>query len=187
VICLEFAASLPVFEIVPNAAFGSLRGEPPGPSHSEAAEILGMSERSYRRLRGRYDGKGAAGLLDRRLGKVSPHRIAADKVARIVSLYPGRHASWTMKHSSSNRSSPPTTPRVWSDRRCSARRTARSARAGRRPRRLQACLVAGRERGHRLELARAARGDRPARSVLNPLHRPCQPPLLHAQSRRQGR
>jgi transposase len=67
-------------------------------SYSEAAEALGMSERSFRRLRGRYAAEGEAGLLDRRLGKVSPHRIAADEVERIVSLYRDRYAGWTVKH-----------------------------------------------------------------------------------------
>ena len=67
-------------------------------SASEAAEWLGISERSFRRLRGRYEADGPAGLLDRRLGKVSPHRIAADEVARIVALYGERYAGWTVKH-----------------------------------------------------------------------------------------
>src|SRR4249920_2718659 len=64
----------------------------------EAAETLGMSERHFRRLRGRFAADGAAGLLDRRLGKVSPHRIAADEVDRIVALYRDRYAGWTAKH-----------------------------------------------------------------------------------------
>jgi transposase len=67
-------------------------------SYSEAAETLGMSERSFRRLRGRYEAEGEAGLLDRRLGKVSPHRIAADELHRVVSLYRDRYAGWTVKH-----------------------------------------------------------------------------------------
>lgn len=67
-------------------------------SYAEAAETLGMSERSFRRLRGRYAAEGAAGLLDRRLGKVSPHRIAADEVDRIASLYRDRYAGWTVQH-----------------------------------------------------------------------------------------
>lgn len=67
-------------------------------SYSEAAETLGMSERSFRRLRGRYEAEGAVGLLDRRLGKVSPHRIGADEVSRIVSLYQDRYSGWTVKH-----------------------------------------------------------------------------------------
>jgi hypothetical protein len=56
-------------------------------SYGEAAETLGMSERSFRHLRGGFEAEGEAGLLDRRLGKESPQRIAADEVARIVSLY----------------------------------------------------------------------------------------------------
>lgn len=64
----------------------------------EASEWLGVSERTFRRLRVRYEAEGAAGLLDRRLGKVSPHRIAADEVARVVALYRDRYAGWTVKH-----------------------------------------------------------------------------------------
>jgi len=67
-------------------------------SYGEAAEALGMSERSFRRLRGRYEREGAPGLLDRRLGKASPHRIGADEVERIVSLYRERYGGWTVKH-----------------------------------------------------------------------------------------
>jgi transposase len=36
----------------------------------EAAELLGVGERTFRRWRGRYEEDGEAGLLDRRLGKV---------------------------------------------------------------------------------------------------------------------
>jgi transposase len=67
-------------------------------SASEAAEWLGVSERTFRRMRGRYEAEGAAGLLDRRLGKVSPHRIAADEVDRIVALYRDRYAGWSVQH-----------------------------------------------------------------------------------------
>jgi len=67
-------------------------------SASEAAEWLGVSERTFRRWRGRYDAEGPVGLLDRRLGKVSPHRIAADEVERIVRLYRDRYAGWTVQH-----------------------------------------------------------------------------------------
>lgn len=67
-------------------------------SATEAAEWLGISERTFRRWRGRYDAEGPAGLLDRRLGKMSPHRIAADEVARIVALYRDRYAGWNVQH-----------------------------------------------------------------------------------------
>lgn len=64
----------------------------------EASEWLGVSERTFRRWRGRFDAEGSAGLLDRRLGKVSPARIAADEVDRIVSLYRDRYKEWTVRH-----------------------------------------------------------------------------------------
>ncbi len=35
----------------------------------EAAAFLGMSERHFRRLRDRYEGEGAEGIADKRLGR----------------------------------------------------------------------------------------------------------------------
>jgi transposase len=67
-------------------------------SAMEAAEWLGCSERTFRRMRVRYEAEGPEGLLDRRIGKESPHRIAADEVERIVSLYRDRYSGWTVKH-----------------------------------------------------------------------------------------
>ena len=46
----------------------------------EAAEVLGLSERHFRRLRDRYAADGAAGIVDRRLGRASSR--AAHKYAR---------------------------------------------------------------------------------------------------------
>ena len=43
-------------------------------SRAEASEILGMSARTFRRWRERYEAEGAAGLYDRRLGRVSARR-----------------------------------------------------------------------------------------------------------------
>ena len=40
-------------------------------SQAEAAEVLGVSERTFRRWRDRYEADGAEGLYDRRLGRVS--------------------------------------------------------------------------------------------------------------------
>jgi transposase len=40
-------------------------------SAQEAGEILGVSERQFRRYRHRYEEDGLAGLADRRLGKAS--------------------------------------------------------------------------------------------------------------------
>jgi transposase len=67
-------------------------------SYAEAAETLGVSERTFRRMRGRFEAEGEDGVLDRRVGKPSPHRIGAAEVARVVSLYRERYLGWTVKH-----------------------------------------------------------------------------------------
>jgi transposase len=67
-------------------------------SMMEAAELLGMSERQFRRYRGRYEEEGEAGLIDRRLGKVSPKRIEAAEVERVLQLYRGVYRGWSVKH-----------------------------------------------------------------------------------------
>src|SRR5258705_13865277 len=40
----------------------------------EAGEVLGMSERQFRRYRARYEEDGLEGLIDQRLGKASAKR-----------------------------------------------------------------------------------------------------------------
>jgi transposase len=67
-------------------------------SMMEAAELLGMSERQFRRYRERFDEEGDAGLLDRRLGKPSPRRIGAAEVDRIRELYRTVYRGWNVKH-----------------------------------------------------------------------------------------
>ena len=64
----------------------------------EAAELLGMSERSFRRYRQRYEDEGPDGLFDRRLGKASARRVPADQVAWVLDEYRSRYRGWTVKH-----------------------------------------------------------------------------------------
>lgn len=64
----------------------------------EAGELLGMSERQFRRYRDRFDEEGEAGLIDRRLGKASPKRIEAVKVDRMLELYRRVYRGWNVKH-----------------------------------------------------------------------------------------
>ncbi len=47
-------------------------------SQVEAAEILGTNERTFRRWRDRFEGEGAEGMCDRRLGRVLAYRAPAD-------------------------------------------------------------------------------------------------------------
>jgi transposase len=67
-------------------------------SQSEAAEILGMSERTFRRWRGRFEADGAEGLYDRRLGKVSGRRVPVDTVMEVLDLFDTRYSDFTSKH-----------------------------------------------------------------------------------------
>src|SRR5713101_8214825 len=47
-------------------------------SAMDAGEILGVSERQFRRYRQRYEEEGPPGLLDKRLGKASAKRVPVD-------------------------------------------------------------------------------------------------------------
>ena len=67
-------------------------------SMMEAGELLGMSERQFRRYRGRYEEDGADGLLDRRLGKPSPKRVPAAERDRMLALYREAYRGWNVKH-----------------------------------------------------------------------------------------
>ncbi len=64
----------------------------------EAAEMLGITERTFRRWRGRFDEEGEAGLLDRRLGRPSAKRVPADDEAEIERLYRTRYSHFNARH-----------------------------------------------------------------------------------------
>ena len=64
----------------------------------DAAEMLGVTERTFRRWRGRYDAEGAEGLQDRRLGRASACAVPVDEALRMVTLYETRYTGWTVKH-----------------------------------------------------------------------------------------
>ena len=57
-------------------------------SMMEAGELLGMSERQFRRYRERFEEEGEQGLVDRRLGQPSPKRIEATEIARMLGALP---------------------------------------------------------------------------------------------------
>ncbi|MEO7858943.1 MAG: ISNCY family transposase, partial [Nitrospirales bacterium] len=64
----------------------------------EAAEMLGVTERTFRRWRDRYGADGAEGLQDRRLGRPSGRAVPVDEALRMVTLYETRYTGWTVKH-----------------------------------------------------------------------------------------
>src|SRR4051812_17852724 len=64
----------------------------------EAAELLGMSERHFRRLRDAYEERGAEGIVDRRRGRASGRRAPVDEVAWVVEEFRTRYFDFTAKH-----------------------------------------------------------------------------------------
>ena len=67
-------------------------------SMMEAGELLGMSERQFRRYRDRFEEDGLAGVVDRRLGKPSPKRVPAAEASRMLELYREAYRGWNVKH-----------------------------------------------------------------------------------------
>ncbi|MBK9308677.1 MAG: helix-turn-helix domain-containing protein [Nitrospira sp.] len=64
----------------------------------EAAEILRVTERTFRRGSTRYETDGVAGLEDQRLGRASARAVPVDEVLQMVTLYESRYTGWTVKH-----------------------------------------------------------------------------------------
>ena len=64
----------------------------------EAARILGMCERSFRRYLLRYETEGLEGLIDRRLEQASHRRAPVDEVIALTEQYRTRHSGWNIKH-----------------------------------------------------------------------------------------
>ncbi len=64
----------------------------------QAAEILGISDRSMRRWRERYQKHGYDGLLDRRVGKPSPKRVPVETVEKVLGLYQEKYFDLNVRH-----------------------------------------------------------------------------------------
>jgi len=64
----------------------------------QAAEILGISDRSMRRWRDRWQEGGYDGLFDRRRKRPSPKRIPLKKAETILRLYRERYFDFNVKH-----------------------------------------------------------------------------------------
>jgi transposase len=64
----------------------------------EAAALLGISERTFRRWCVRFEDGGEAGLLDRRLGQASGRRVPTERERQIEILYRTHYSGFTAKH-----------------------------------------------------------------------------------------
>jgi transposase len=67
-------------------------------TQQEAALLLGVCERSFRRYLNRYEDNGWEGLLDKRISEVSQRRAPVDEVLRLEALYRQRYDGWTVAH-----------------------------------------------------------------------------------------
>lgn len=67
-------------------------------TQAEAARLLGVCERTFRRYIDRYEDEGLSGLIDKRMGQVSSRRAPVDEVLRLEALYRQRYDGWNIKH-----------------------------------------------------------------------------------------
>ncbi len=67
-------------------------------TQEEAAQLLGVGERSFRRYVVRYEAEGLEGLIDRRLEQLSNRRAPVDEVMAVVERHRDRHLGWNVRH-----------------------------------------------------------------------------------------
>src|SRR5579884_2438565 len=64
----------------------------------QAAEILGISDRSLRRWKRRYEQYGYDGLFDRRQQRPSPRRVPMEVAEEVLRLYQEKYADLNVRH-----------------------------------------------------------------------------------------
>ncbi len=69
-----------------------------GLTQEEAAVLLGVSDRTFRRYICRYEDQGLEGLFDRRLSQESMRKAPVDEVMKVMELYRERYSGFTVKH-----------------------------------------------------------------------------------------
>jgi transposase len=67
-------------------------------SQEEAAVLLGVCSRTFRRYINRYDDYGLDGILDKRLTQASFRRAPVDEVMAVSERYRTKHMGWNVKH-----------------------------------------------------------------------------------------
>src|SRR6266702_4050729 len=64
----------------------------------QAAEIIGVTPRTMRRWKARYERSGYDGLMDRRHGVPSPRRVPLVEVERVLRLYREKYRGFNGRH-----------------------------------------------------------------------------------------
>ena len=87
----EVDRAMKVQEVIMRAMNGSLQW-------CEAAEIIGVSCRTMRRWKGRYEAYGYDGLFDQRCQRPSPKRVPVAIVKEVLRLYREEYADFNVSH-----------------------------------------------------------------------------------------
>ena len=87
----EVDRAMKVQEVIMRAINGSLLW-------SEAAEIIGVSPRTMRRWKIRYERYGYDGLFDRRCQRPSPKRVPLERVKEVLRLYREEYRDYNVSH-----------------------------------------------------------------------------------------
>jgi transposase len=67
-------------------------------TNEEAAEVLGVSERTFRRWCRSYEEEGAEGLYDRRLDRAAHNTAPVDEVIALLELFETRYSNFNVSH-----------------------------------------------------------------------------------------
>jgi len=67
-------------------------------SQEDAARLLGVCPRTFRRQIHRYEEEGLAGLYDKRLSQASHRRAPVDEVMKLTAIYRERYCGWNVRH-----------------------------------------------------------------------------------------
>ncbi len=67
-------------------------------TQSEAAQILGICERTFRRQIVKYEASGMDALLDKRLNQASRRKAPADESLKLANLYRNNFANYNVRH-----------------------------------------------------------------------------------------
>jgi len=87
----EVDRAMKVQEVIMRAMSGELQW-------FEAAEIIGVSCRTMRRWKGRYEQYGYDGLFDRRCQRPSPKRVPVETVQEVLQLYREEYEGFNVSH-----------------------------------------------------------------------------------------
>ncbi len=99
---MDYQLTLPFKEVKRMTDFQSVytKYQDKGLTCYQAAQLLGYSERHFRRVRDRYksEGEDIASIIDKRIGHKPTNKIACDEIAEMLILYREKYYDFNAKH-----------------------------------------------------------------------------------------